>query len=487
VVAGTVLQALGSSLSVTGDMFDLVSRGWQQDAFHESLMAGHFRRRDEWAFQSNQALRELRQIDQQILANEIRIALAKKVQVIQQSRIEQAQAIDYFLHDRFCNADLYDWMVQQLSAVHFTAYHMAREWALRAQAAASRELGNAPLDDIGSGHWDTLHAGLLAGERLHQEVKRLEVTFLDRNVRLHEMTKHISLRQLDPLALTHLKRDRSCEFEVPEWLFDLDAPGHYARRLKSVSLSVPCSVDPYTVVTFKLILLGSRTRVSADGVQDTAAYLPVAGDTRFEERYGATESIVTSSGRDDSGLFETSLRDERFLPFEGAGAVSRWRLELPGAVPQFDHDSISDVLLHLRYTARDGGDGMRSSAQGQFDRASASAPMAARRPLLLVSAREDFPAAWARARDTVSDLVLPLSSSLLPYWMRRAGLQFDTLATLDMDGTAAREPATLWRRSGNPPNPAGFAFSPNTGSLSANLGTVAAGVGDRLVFLTLRP
>ena len=30
-----------------------------------------------------------------------------------------------------------------------------------------------------------------------------------------------------------------------------------------------------------------------------------------------------------AGMFETNLRDERFLPFEGAGAISSWTLTLP--------------------------------------------------------------------------------------------------------------------------------------------------------------
>ncbi|MBA3494224.1 MAG: hypothetical protein H0T87_08970 [Gammaproteobacteria bacterium] len=42
--------------------------------------------------------------------------------------------------------------------------------------------------------------------------------------------------------------------------------------------------------------------------------------------------MVTSSGQDDSGLFETNLRDEPYLPFEGAGVISTWRLEMPKRV-----------------------------------------------------------------------------------------------------------------------------------------------------------
>ena len=40
---------------------------------------------------------------------------------------------------------------------------------------------------------------------------------------------------------------------------------------------------------------------------------------------------------------ETLGTDERFLPFEGAGVISKWRLELPGQYPQFDYSTISDV------------------------------------------------------------------------------------------------------------------------------------------------
>src|SRR5688572_31946151 len=53
-------------------------------------------------------------------------------------------------------------------------------------------------------------------------------------------------------------------------------------------------------------------------------------------------------------MFEANLRDERFLPFEGAGAESTWKLELPKDYRVFDYNTISDVILHIRYTARQG-------------------------------------------------------------------------------------------------------------------------------------
>jgi len=49
-------------------------------------------------------------------------------------------------------------------------------------------------------------------------------------------------------------------------------------------------------------------------------------------------------GQNDSGLFETNLRDERYLPFENSGVVSEWQLELPANPSkkdprQFDYDT----------------------------------------------------------------------------------------------------------------------------------------------------
>lgn len=65
------------------------------------------------------------------------------------------------------------------------------------------------------------------------------------------------------------------------------------------------------------------------------------------------QAIFTSTGQNDSGMFETNLHDERYLPFENSGIVSEWQLELPADVRQFDYDTISDVILHVRYTAHD--------------------------------------------------------------------------------------------------------------------------------------
>jgi len=68
-------------------------------------------------------------------------------------------------------------------------------------------------------------------------------------------------------------------------------------------------------------------------------------------------SIVTSRGENDRGLFNEP-EEERYSPFEGAGAISTWRIELP-EIPAFDYSTISDVILHLEFTALEGGEAFR--------------------------------------------------------------------------------------------------------------------------------
>jgi len=154
---------------------------------------------------------------------------------------------------------------------------------------------------------------LLAGERLHLDLKRMEVAFLDQNRREYEVTKHVSLAELDPVALVRLKRTGECFMNVPEALFDLDYPGHYMRRIKAVDFTIPCVTGPYTGVNCTLTLLKNTVR-HANSLLNGKQYDrdPQNDDPRFTDSVGAIESIVTSSAQNDSGLFEPSLQRSWF-------------------------------------------------------------------------------------------------------------------------------------------------------------------------------
>jgi hypothetical protein len=121
-------------------------------------------------------------------------------------------------------------------------------------------------------------------------------------------------------------------------------------------------------------------------------------DSRFVAGAAAVTAIVTSSAQQDSGMFETNLRDERYLPFEGAGAISSWKLSLPKSYRAFDYDSISDVVIHLRYTARDGGEALKTRCLQSLDDAlgAIKEETGTEGLMRLFSLRHEFPTEWYR-------------------------------------------------------------------------------------------
>jgi hypothetical protein len=355
--AENFVQTLQSIATATDKMASIIS-----------TQAGYTRRADEWKFQLDVAKKEMEQIDKQLLGAKIRLQIANQELTNQQLQITQAKQSDEFMHGKFTNEELFSWMITQVSATYFNSYQFAYDIAKKAERCFRYELGIDDSAYINFGYWDSLKKGLLAGDQLGYDIKKLELAYYEQNKRELELTKHISLSQLDPVALLKLKTTGECWVNLPEELFDMDYPGHYMRRIKSVSITIPCITGPYTTVSCKLTMTRNSIRTSGVSTGDANQYprknnndVP-ADDPRFRDAVGALQSISTSSAQNDSGLFELNFRDERYLPFEGAGAISLWHLQLPAAVRQFDYNTISDAIIHLKYTARDGGEALRTNA-----------------------------------------------------------------------------------------------------------------------------
>ena len=358
-------------------------------ATHESSKAlteaGYERRRQDWDFQAAQARAEIAQVEKQIIAAEIRFSVAEQDLKNHELQTQNAKAIDEFMRNKYTNQELYGWMTSQVAAVYFQSFQIAADMAKRAERAFRHEIGLDDTNFIQPGYWDSLKKGLLAGERLQQGVRRMEAAYLDQNRREYEITKHISLAMLDPLQLITLRETGECFVDLPETLFDMDYPGHYLRRIKTIALTIPCVVGPYTSINCTLTMLSNSVRRSATSSSPYTRN-SIGDDPRFADNLGAIQSITTSHAQGDSGLFELSFRDERYLPFEGAGAISTWRIELPVATNQFGRDAISDVVLHLRYTAREGGAALRGAALQSRIEGGAR----------LFSLRHEFPTEWHR-------------------------------------------------------------------------------------------
>lgn len=350
--------------------------------------------------QANAAGYEVKNIDKQMLTQQIRINIANQEITNQQKQIDNAREVEEFLSSKYTNQELYSWMEGQIRTLYYQAYTLAYELAKKAEKVFRFERGLTSSSFIQFGYWDAGYDGLLAGERLYIGLKQLEAAYQEKRGYDFEVSKPISLRQINPLALIQLKETGTCEFALPEVLFDMDYPGHYLRRIKSVALTIPCVVGPYTTVNCTLRLLEHKFRTSAIA-KDKNDYPEKTDETdeRFSTINVSITSIAASTGQNDSGVFELNFRDERYIPFEGAGAITKWRLELPKDFRQFDYDTISDVVMQMRYTAVDGGDKLKKAAGDSVQEYIKSVEDLSQREGLFTAfdLRHDFPDEWYKA------------------------------------------------------------------------------------------
>lgn len=359
-------EKLGGAGECAVQMLQSIAVASDKYAGLASTMGSYTRRQDEWDFQKQLAEIEIKQLEKQIEAARIRYMITEKELENHELQIEQVKSVDEYMRSKYTNQQLYDWMLRQLATVYFQSYQLAYDLAKRAEKCYQFELGKADTSFIQFGYWDSLKKGLLAGEKLTNDIHRMEIAYLDQNVRKLEITKHVSLAQFMPLSLLMLKETGECTVILPEWLFDMDYPGHYRRRIKSVSITIPCIVGPYTSVNCMLSLTNNGIRITDDIAAGYGDPL-TANDTRFVRNPVSVQSIATSHGQNDAGVFELNFNDERYLPFEGAGAVSEWKISLPRESNQFDFTTISDIILHIRYTSEVGNTNLVDAAKDNLD------------------------------------------------------------------------------------------------------------------------
>lgn len=324
-------------------------------------LGSYERRNDDWVFQTDTASKELEQLDQQILGAQIRLNIANRELENHNLQIDNTKAVDSFMRSKFSNFDLYSWMSNQLATTYFQGYQLAYELSKKAEQCYVNELPakGSSRGFITFGYWDSLRKGLLSGERLQSDLKKMESTYMNENRRELELSKNFSLAIMDPEQLLQLRTTGSCNFNLDEIWYNLDFPAHYMRRIKSVSISMPCVAGPYTSVNATLALTGNSIQL-----------LPTDPPANYITIVPVTTAIATSSAQNDAGIFELNFRDERYIPFENAGAISSWSLKMMSEVGlrQFDYNTISDVIVHVRYTAiNDTGGGKEAATMTKLN------------------------------------------------------------------------------------------------------------------------
>ncbi len=358
---GEAVNAAAQIQENTGNMMDhiagLISTGAQ-----------YVRRREEWGILRDSASYEVEGLKQQIVASQIQQSILERELEIHNTGLSQEQELEDFIKARFTNEELYTWMIGRLSTIYFQAYQLAVGMAMAAQNAYQNEMNTTDLI-LQLDYWDNLHRGLLAGEGLMLGLSQLENAYLQNDRRHLEIEKTISLLHLDPVKFIgfregiHGATKGQLDFSLSEALYDFDFPGHYCRKIKAITVSIPAVVGPYQNINATLVQTNSQIVLQAN--QEAVHHLlnpdnkdiKVPGDSLKENWLPRQqERVALSRGINDAGLFVLDFRDERYLPFEGSGAVSDWTLSLPPETNRFDFRSISDILIKVQYTALDGGD-----------------------------------------------------------------------------------------------------------------------------------
>lgn len=413
---------LSNAASAVSKFYQIKAAIRSSRATDSAKYASYIRREQDWTLQANLAGKEIIQIDKQIVAADIRRQSAEKELDNHHQQIVHAQAVEDFLKGsvgpgntsrKFSTQENYQWMSEQIFSVYKQSYNLAFDLAKKAEIAYRQETGEQNTSFIQYGYWADNYHGLMAGEQLHFALRQMEKSYLEENKRELELTKHLSLATWNPLALLDLKETGRCYLGIPEEWFDLDFQGHYFRRIKSVRMSIPCVIGPYTSVNCTLRLLKNTIRTNT-ALNNAYAQNMEEDDLRFRSNHVQVKSIATSSGQNDSGMFELNFRDERYLPFEGAGVISEWMIEMISDpnLRQFDYSTISDIILHLNYTAREDSGSFKTAATEHINSFLSDA---AAQPLTrLFSLRHEFPEKW-RLMQQGNGLEVALDISTFPY------------------------------------------------------------------------
>ncbi|MFQ6163341.1 neuraminidase-like domain-containing protein [Sinorhizobium meliloti] len=387
-----------------------------------------WRERD-FAERLNTAAAEILHIDQLK-----RGATLHKQQMVQDrdNHIEQTtriKAVENFLASKFTAEQLYTRIETRLVDLQKRAWSMVLDAVEQAQACYRYDWQTDP-PDLPSNLWDASLRGFYSADPMRLALSQLEASYLEQARRGPELTRHFSLKDINPWALVKLRETGSCDFALDEALFDLDNPGHYFRRIHSVAISIAGVTGPYTPVNATLRQNSNAVRIKVETTPTSTSYPRTGdGDERFKTiSLPFEQMMVCSTGREDTGMFDTSFTDDRYRPFEGTGAISDWTLSLPRDFPLFDYRTISNVVIHIRYTARDGGAMLTSAATGALRKAFNEIRHEAAKTGIyrLISLRHDRQDDWHRFRGATAPTTLQVEREVLPHQFRDIAKRAET-------------------------------------------------------------
>ncbi|MFJ4496003.1 Tc toxin subunit A-related protein [Pseudomonas atacamensis] len=349
----------GARLEGAAFSFASVAQTWSQLAYAAGQtmerIEQYRRRTQEWTQARDQAKLEAEQIKAQLAVYEEQHK-ATQLQLRQaQTALNQAKATHDFLlsNNRFSRSQTYDWLNSKFAGFYHTAFTTAQSLCQAAEACWQYEMGNFTQTFVHPGAWNATYRGLGAGEELKMSLQQMYGQYVQHNRRDLEIRKTVSLKDLsgeDPGSTINkpwaqikqsLVGTGTCEFELTQPMFDDDYAGqnHYLRRIKTISVTLPAVLGPYQDIRAVLKQTYSKVEMA-----------PTVGSS-VKENLRSSQQIALSSSLEDNGMFQLNFQDERYLPFEYTGAISRWILTFPKGQDDI-LQRLPDIILHVCYTAR---------------------------------------------------------------------------------------------------------------------------------------
>lgn len=329
-----------------------------------SAQANYEEKQKDWQFQLDFGNQEVLIAGQQITIANDHVDVVTQQQTIAALQATNAQnTLDFLTNQKFTNAALYQWMSGVLQGVYSYFLQQATTIARMAQNQLAFERQQPLLNVIQADYWQPPSAGntsggttansgqpadskgLTAAELLLEDIYKLDQYAFLTNQRKLQITKTISLAQLDPFAFQQFTETGVLRFATPAALFDADFPGHYLRLIQQVRTSVIALIPPIQGIRATL----ANTGVSRVTVQNDSVFSEVVVRRDPQE-------IALSAPMNATGVFQLDPQQQLLLPFQGLGVDTSWEFRMPKAANPFDYSTIADVLVTIDYMAMDSPD-----------------------------------------------------------------------------------------------------------------------------------
>ncbi|MHC8349256.1 Tc toxin subunit A-related protein [Pseudomonas sp. RT4P38] len=387
------LRATGAALDVIPNIYGMANGGMRpaaipyafaevaqlaadfmmREADEASIIGQQQRRKQEWELARDQSNAEARVLREQLLAQDHAISAARAS--LQQAEIAntQAKAVYAFYKNRSTGRELSNWVVGQVKTLIYQVYDVVAGLCLCAETCWQYEMADYKTRFIRPDVWMDTYHGFTTGSSLKLDLMRMAAARIKRDEHRLQLVKTISLKTL--MGETEWNAgigQGKLAFKLNERLFNEDYPGHYSRQVKGLSLTFPGLLGPYQNIRASLVQISSSTLLEPQ--IDAVKYLH--GEPNITPPPGSLvhnlrpyQQIGLSLGLDDNGMVD-AMDDGRYAPFEGTGAHADYVLTFPRVGQPAQKSllrSLTDIILTLRYQARDGGSGFAGAVEGVID------------------------------------------------------------------------------------------------------------------------